>query len=42
MSSDCKERVSSKSSRDEHSAERLWKLSEEMTDLNNALKEVRD
>ncbi len=40
--SDCKERLSSKTSRDEQAAERLWKLSEEMTDLNDALKEVRD
>jgi hypothetical protein len=42
LSSDCKERLSSKASRDEQSAERLWKLSEEMTQLNDALKEVRD
>jgi hypothetical protein len=40
--SDCKERQSSKASCDEQSAERLWKLSEEMTQLNDALKEVRD
>ncbi|CAF2404068.1 unnamed protein product [Rotaria sp. Silwood2] len=40
--SDCKERQSSKISRDEQSAERLWKLSAEMTQLNDALKEVRD
>jgi len=40
--SDCKERLSSKRSRDEQSAKRLWKLSEEMTQLNDALKEVRD
>jgi hypothetical protein len=36
--SDCKERLSSKPSRDEQAAERLWKLSEEMTQL----KEVQD
>jgi hypothetical protein len=42
LSSDCKERLSSKASRDEQSAQRLWKLSEEMTHLNDALKELRD
>jgi len=36
--SDCKERLSSKPSRDEQAAKRLWKLSEEMTQL----KEVQD
>lgn len=40
--SDCKERIPSKTSRDEESAQRLWKLSEEMTNLNDALKEIRD
>jgi hypothetical protein len=38
MHSDCKERQSSKASLDKQSAERLWKLSEEMTHL----KDVRD
>jgi hypothetical protein len=42
LSSDCQERLSSKASRDEQSAQRLWKLSEEMTHLNDALKELRD
>lgn len=42
FSSDCKERLSSKNSRDEQAAARLWKLSEEMTHLNDALKEIRD
>ncbi len=40
--SDCKERLSSKASRDQQSGERLWKLSEEMTQLNDALKELDD
>jgi NAD(P)-dependent dehydrogenase (short-subunit alcohol dehydrogenase family) len=39
---DCKERLSSKASRDQQSGERLWKLSEEMTQLNDALKELDD
>ena len=38
--SDCKERLSSNASRDEQSAVRLWKLSEEMTHLHDALKEI--
>ena len=40
--SDCKERLSSIASRDEQSAERLWKLSEEMTHLNDVLKEINN
>ena len=38
LSSDCKERQSSKTSRDEQSAKRLWKLSEEMTQFKRCVK----
>ncbi|CAF0849538.1 unnamed protein product [Adineta ricciae] len=40
--SECKECPSSKTSQDRQSAERLWKLSEEMTNLRDALKEIRN
>ena len=40
--SDCKERRTSKAACDKQSAQRLWKLSEEMTHLNDALKEIRN
>ena len=39
---ECKECPSSKTSQDRQSAERLWKLSEEMTNLQDALKEIRN
>ncbi|CAF3631557.1 unnamed protein product [Adineta steineri] len=39
---DCKEYSSSKTSLDQQAAKRLWKLSEEMTHLDDALKYVRN
>ncbi|UJR20954.1 hypothetical protein I4U23_024061 [Adineta vaga] len=38
--SECQERSSSKTSLDQQIAERLWKLSEDMTNLNDALKDI--
>lgn len=40
--SDCAESPSSKASLDEQAARRLWKLSEEMTHLPEAFKEIRE